>query len=106
MTRSSPQIQQVQSWEGSQLGLSIYKTCEQSSDIPNRWSITWSASVRAIVLFILLVSNFCVFCHEEVTILIMLLAEPLHCLLLWSVTPCGLAVVMRSQVGLRELGGV
>ena len=54
----------------------------------------------------LLVSIFCVPCHEEVTILIMLLAKPLHCLLLWVGALCDLADLMRSQVGLGELGGV
>ena len=93
-------------WGESQLGLSIYKTCERSSDVPNRWLITWSASVRALTLCSLLVSIFGVSCHEEVTVLIMLLAKLLHCLLVWSVNPCGRAVVLRSQVGLGELGRV
>ena len=81
-------------------------SCERYSDIPCRWFITWSASIHAIVHCSLLIAFFGVSCHEEVTILIMLLAKPLHCLLLWIGALCDLADVMRSQVGLGELGGV
>ena len=89
-------VQPVHSCERSQLGLSIYMLCERYSDIPYRWSSTWSAFVRALMLCGLLVSIFCVPCHEEVTILVMLLAESLHCLLLSSVTTCGHAIVLSS----------
>lgn len=40
------------------------------------------------------------------TILIILLAKSLHGPLLWNGVPCGLAVIMRSQVGLGELGSL
>ena len=67
---------------------------------------TRSASVYAGVFCILLLSVVCISCDEKVTVLVMLLVRSFHCLLLQSVTPCGLAVVMRCKVGLRELGGL
>ena len=73
---------------------------------PSRWSVTRISSIHIVGLCVLLSLGSIISCREEVTILIMLLVESLHGLLLWSGTPCGLAVVMRSQVGLGELGGL
>ena len=56
-----------------------------------------------VVLAILLQSTFGVSCHEEMTVLVMLLVKAFRCLLLWSGCSGALFVVMSSEVGMGEL---
>ena len=71
--------------------------------VSSLWTFQIDKESNTWVLCVLLTSIFCVSRHEKAAILVMLLAKSLHCLLLWIGTPLRVLVVLRSQVGLREL---